>query len=307
MNIKDESDDTRIVEGAKTPVDESTRLAENAAKTANAAATAASVTPAVPCRDHCKPKKDNKGLWITIVAAFVVVIAIACLYFFVIKPSGNVDNKGNHSDDDEFENFGRMRSAFDGSGDMENYLDMASIDISEEIPEEIEIIEEYPEPVIGKEIVSERNQPVVMESTKTTAGSSYGTDNLNKKPETHEVVEEKPKEVEKPKYEEPVNMAMVEQKPQFPGGDAAMYKWLSQNINYPAQASEEGISGKVYIQFVVEKDGSITNAQVARSKHPALDAEAVRIVRNMPRWSPGRNNGQPVRVTYILPVTFRLE
>jgi TonB family protein len=105
----------------------------------------------------------------------------------------------------------------------------------------------------------------------------------------------------------PVNVAMVEQKPSFPGGDAAMKKWLGENISYPAAAYEEGVEGRVTVQFIVEKDGSLSNVQVVRRKHPALDAEAVRVVNEMPKWTPGRNNGQPVRVTYNLPVTFRLQ
>lgn len=109
------------------------------------------------------------------------------------------------------------------------------------------------------------------------------------------------------KDEKPVNMAMVEQKPSFPGGDAGMMKWLSSNVNYPAEAAKAGVSGKVTVQFVVEKDGSISNVNVVRGKHPALDAEALRVVKNMPNWTPGRNGGVPVRVTYMVPINFRLQ
>lgn len=132
-----------------------------------------------------------------------------------------------------------------------------------------------------------------------------GVEDVRKEVVKTEVVVEKP--VEKPKDEGPVSIAMVEQKPSFPGGDAAMYAWLGQNISYPAAAAEEGISGKVYVQFIVEKDGRITNVHVVRSKHFALDEEAKRVVARMPKWTPGRNNGQPVRVTYNLPVNFQLK
>ncbi len=107
--------------------------------------------------------------------------------------------------------------------------------------------------------------------------------------------------------DEPVSIAMVEQKPSFPGGEAEMYRWLSSNIVYPPAASEEGVQGRVVVEFVVGKDGSITNVRVVRPRHPALDREALRIVQAMPKWIPGRNNGQPVKVTYTLPVTFRLQ
>lgn len=111
----------------------------------------------------------------------------------------------------------------------------------------------------------------------------------------------------KPQNDHIVNMAMVEQQPTFPGGDAALYKWLGNQIMYPADAAEEGIQGKVIVSFVIEKDGSISNARVLRSKHPSLDAEALRVVKKMPRWTPGKNNGQAVRVQYNLPVTFKLQ
>lgn len=107
--------------------------------------------------------------------------------------------------------------------------------------------------------------------------------------------------------DEPVSIAMVEQKPEFPGGEAAMYKWLGDNIVYPSAASEEGVQGRVVVEFVVGKDGSITNVRVVRPRHPALDKEALRVVKAMPKWVPGRNNGQPVKVTYTLPVTFKLQ
>ncbi|MGM9859701.1 MAG: energy transducer TonB [Muribaculaceae bacterium] len=110
-----------------------------------------------------------------------------------------------------------------------------------------------------------------------------------------------------PEPEKVYTMAMVEQKPEFPGGEAAMYKWLGDHINYPAQASEEGVQGRVVVQFDVAKDGSIVNVKVARGRHPALDKEAVRLVKSMPTWQPGRNNGQPVKVTYTLPISFKLQ
>lgn len=103
------------------------------------------------------------------------------------------------------------------------------------------------------------------------------------------------------------NIAAVEQAPEFPGGTQAMYKWLSQNIVFPTQAAEEGVQGKVMVEFTVTKTGTIENVKVMRSRHPALDKEAVRVVRTMPRWYPGRINGQPVNVIYTVPVTFKLQ
>ncbi len=110
----------------------------------------------------------------------------------------------------------------------------------------------------------------------------------------------------KPKEEENKVFDVVEQMPSFPGGNAAMMNYLSQNIKYPVIAEENGIQGRVIVQFVVGKDGHISDVRVAKSVDPSLDKEAVRVVRSMPRWIPGKQNGQAVTVRYTLPVTFRL-
>lgn len=149
-----------------------------------------------------------------------------------------------------------------------------------------------------------KNQEDVLEN-EAQAGAldiTEGTNDLNKMTIKEEVIA-----APKVEEEQPMDIAMVEQKPEFNGGEAAMYKWLSENIVYPSAASEEGVQGRVVVEFVVGKDGSITNVRVLRPRHPALDKEAVRVVKAMPKWIPGRNNGQPVKVTYTLPVTFKLQ
>jgi len=100
---------------------------------------------------------------------------------------------------------------------------------------------------------------------------------------------------------------VVERMPEFPGGQEALMRWLHANINYPVVASEAGIQGRVLLQFVVNADGSIVDIQVVRGVDPSLDREAVRVVQRMPRWSPGQQRGQNVRVLFTLPVTFRLQ
>ena len=99
---------------------------------------------------------------------------------------------------------------------------------------------------------------------------------------------------------------VVEQSPNFPGGMDELMKWLSKNLKYPASAQENGIQGRVLVQFVVNKDGSIVEPKVIRSVDPALDKEAMRVVSAMPKWQPGKQRGKTVRVRYTLPVTFRL-
>ena len=100
---------------------------------------------------------------------------------------------------------------------------------------------------------------------------------------------------------------VCEEMPEFPGGMQECMKWLGKNINYPAEAKEKGTQGRVIIQFVVEKDGSITEAKVARGVDPLLDAEALRVINSSPKWKPGKQGGQPVRVKYTIPVAFRLQ
>ncbi len=100
---------------------------------------------------------------------------------------------------------------------------------------------------------------------------------------------------------------VVEQMPSFPGGNAALMAWLSKNINYPAAAAENGIQGRVIVAFVVEPNGSISNVKVVRSVDPSLDKEAASVVGRMPKWNPGKQNGQEVRVKYNVPVTFKLQ
>jgi len=111
---------------------------------------------------------------------------------------------------------------------------------------------------------------------------------------------------EKPKEEETKVFDVVEQMPQFPGGPQALFEYLSKNIKYPVVAEENGIQGRVIVTFVVERDGSITDVRVAKSVDPSLDKEAQRVVRSMPHWIPGKQNGSAVRVKYTVPVTFIL-
>lgn len=115
----------------------------------------------------------------------------------------------------------------------------------------------------------------------------------------------------KPLYKpQPVNKNsvydVVEQMPSFPGGISGLRTYLNQNIRYPAEAQENCVQGRVVVSFVVGKDGHISDVTVLRSVDPSLDKEAVRVVRNMPRWTPGKQGGEPVRVRYNVPVSFRL-
>ncbi len=117
------------------------------------------------------------------------------------------------------------------------------------------------------------------------------------------VVVEAPKEKEKPDK----IFTIVEEKPEFPGGYAALQMWLKDHVKYPTIAQENGVQGKVYVKFVVNKDGSIVNVEILRGVDLSLDKEAVRVVKSMPKWKPGKQRGKPVRVSYNVPINFVLQ
>ena len=114
---------------------------------------------------------------------------------------------------------------------------------------------------------------------------------------------------EPPKHgvEETKIFTVVEQMPMFPGGDGALMGYLRDNIHYPTVAAENGVQGRVVVGFVVERDGSITDVNILRGVDPSLDREAMRVVKSMPKWTPGKQNGSAVRVKYQVPVSFRLQ
>ena len=100
---------------------------------------------------------------------------------------------------------------------------------------------------------------------------------------------------------------VVEKMPEYPGGQAALFEYLQKNVKYPADAEKKKVEGRVLVTFVVNTDGSITDIEVVRKTFPSLDAEAVRVISGMPRWKPGEQKGQKVRVKYTVPLSFRLK
>lgn len=180
----------------------------------------------------------------------------------------------------------------------------------EKVVEQVKSSIKFTAPVIKKdsEVKPEdelKTQDQLME-TKTAIGSFdvKGNDDAN-----GEVL--KAKEViaqpEPPKVEEQKVFDVVEQMPAFPGGPAALMSYLSQNTKYPVVAQENNVQGRVVVSFVVERDGSITDVRVVRSVDPSLDKEATRVVKSMPHWIPGKQNGSTVRVKYNVPVSFKLQ
>jgi protein TonB len=113
-------------------------------------------------------------------------------------------------------------------------------------------------------------------------------------------------QVEEEADDEPINFYIVEEKPEFPGGEAALYKYLAENTKYPEAAMENQIQGTVWVQFIIDKEGNVTNVKVVRSVDPYLDKEAIRVVKSMPKWKPAKQRGKPVRVIFQVPIKFVL-
>lgn len=173
--------------------------------------------------------------------------------------------------------------------------------------------QKFTAPVIKKdELVKEENQ--VKQMDKLDEKVAVGTENKEgTKSRLAEAVRSDiavaappPPPAPKPEVSNKV-FEVVEEMPHFPGGPAALQAFLSSNTKYPVVAQENGVQGRVIVSFVVERDGSITDVRVVRSVDPSLDREASRVVRSMPRWSPGKQNGSTVRVKYTVPVVFRLQ
>lgn len=244
--------------------------------------------------------------------AYVLGVLVVILALLILSISGVF----SRSDDDELAVSTEQEIAtFDAQDEEEEGIEEEQVKIEEpeEIiaPEEVANEQRITDLLIVEDDKFEKEKEVKTQEdmTKNEAQAGViditeGTNDLNKQVVREQVIQEtKPKEVEDKVY----NIAMVEQKPEFPGGEAAMYKWLSDHINYPVAAAEEGVQGRVVVEFVVSKTGNVENVRVLRGRHPALDKEATRLVKSMPKWQPGRNNGQPVKVTYTLPITFKLQ
>ena len=173
--------------------------------------------------------------------------------------------------------------------------------------------QKFTAPVIKKdELVKEENQ--VKQMDKLDDKVAVGTENKEGvKDRTVEAVRNDiavaappPPPAPKPEVATKV-FDVVEEMPSFPGGQGALMQYLASNIKYPVVAQENGVQGRVIVSFVVERDGSISDVKVARSVDPSLDREAQRVVKSMPKWKPGKQNGSAVRVKYTVPVVFRLQ
>lgn len=189
----------------------------------------------------------------------------------------------------------------------------------EERFEEPEVEEVLPEEVLNTVKVTElaivddsevsKEDEIKTQDELTQTETAFGATDFDKGTDDVTVVREIKNEVvvEEKKPEPEKIFTAVEENPKFPGGDAEMYKFLSKNVRYPEMAAQNDIQGKVYVQFVVEKNGAISDVKVLRGRDQDLDKEAVRVVKSMPNWIPGKMNGQAVRVYYTIPINFQLK
>ena len=179
----------------------------------------------------------------------------------------------------------------------------------EKVVERVKSSVKFTAPVIKKddEVKPEdelKTQDELM-NTKTAIGALAVKGNDDANGEVLKIKEAVAQPEPKPEVEKVFDV--VEQMPSFPGGPSALMEWLSNNVKYPVVAQENGVQGRVVVSFVVERDGSITDVKVVRGVDPSLDKEASRVVKAMPRWIPGKQNGSAVRVKYNVPVAFRLQ
>lgn len=253
-------------------------------------------------------KRHNKAMLLVIIGLIVVLIGG---YFW-----------GMYSD------FRREQRELELQAQLEQQLaEMAAAEeqeeqVEEEIPqamEEPQAEEALPEEILNTikdtEIAIAADNEVteditskddVAESTAAAGATTFdkGTDDLNV------VREHKDEIIVEEKHPEPVKeevFTAVEQMPQFPGGEAELLKYIASHIKYPTMAAENNIQGRVVVKFVVGKDGRVGEVVVVRGKDPDLDKEAVRVVKTLPNFIPGKMNGQAVSVWYTIPINFKLQ
>ena len=192
---------------------------------------------------------------------------------------------------------------------VERKEEVKKVELEQKVVEKVKSSVKFTAPEIKKDDEVKPEDEIKSQDDLSKTNTAIGTFDVKGNDEAEgEVL--KAKEVvvdEKPKEEETKVFDVVEQMPSFPGGDAELMKFLNTHIKYPVVAEENGIQGRVVATFVVERDGSISDVKVIKSVDPSLDKEAIRVLKSMPKWIPGKQNGSAVRVKYTVPVTFRLQ
>jgi len=246
-------------------------------------------------------RKTSSKRHVIAMGLVIALAGVAVLSASILKATGQLSEKG---------------VAYDST------VTISTLEQKQDIPEELQVkeIEKVPEPpLLRKSIqftppVIKPNEEVTSEvvtqdqltkevdaiiATATVDGSSTAGISIDDLKDNKVVVQADPKEKE-------IVHDFVEQMPEYPGGQTELMKYLNQNIKYPVIAQETGIEGRVTVRFVVGKDGTVSDVRVVRSLDPSCDKEAVRVVKSLSKWTPGRQNGRAVAVYYTVPVTFKL-
>ena len=242
------------------------------------------------------------------IISLLAVIAAAIVIWLIVIANAAIQNaiRENQSIDTDVE---LSKLAQKKETKVERKEEVKKVEVEQKVVEKVKSSVKFTAPEIKKDDEVKPEDEIKSQDDLAKTNTAIGTFDVKGNDEEGGQVL-KANEVaidEKPTEEETKVFDVVEQMPEFPGGQAALLKWIGDNIKYPAIAEENGIQGRVVCTFVVERDGSVTDVQVARSIDPSLDKEAVRVLKKMPKWIPGRQNGSAVRVKYTVPVTFKLQ
>lgn len=239
----------------------------------------------------------------------IAILAALCIVLFYIK-AGYDAYQAAHAKNENVTEISALNQPKKKEAKVERKV---QVEEKKEVVKEVKSSIKFTAPVIKKDADVKPEEEMKTQDQLMQTNTAIGALDVKGNSDQGEIlkvtqrVETEPVKAEpKPEVENKV-FDVVEQMPSFPGGPSALMQYLSSNIKYPVVAQENGVQGRVVVSFVVERDGSITDVQVARSVDPSLDREAQRVVRSMPKWIPGKQNGQAVRVKYNVPVAFRLQ
>jgi protein TonB len=239
--------------------------------------------------------------------AVIVVILFAFLISFGISALQRAEDEGPLADaEQELVNVDTAtdEQEEEKEEDLERYEEEKPEVLPEEVLNTVKVTELA---IVDDDQVSKEDEIKTVEELQQT-NTAFGATDFDKGTDDVTVVREHKEEIVVEQKHEPEKVfTAVEQMPQFPGGDKELYSYISSHLRYPTMAAENGIQGRVTVQFVVQKDGSIGEVKVIRGKDPDLDKEAVRVVKSLPKFIPGKMNGQAVNVWFTLPITFKLQ
>ena len=240
----------------------------------------------------------------------IAILAALCIVLFYIK-AGYDAYQAAHAKNENVTEISALNQPKKKEAKVERKV---QVEEKKEVVKEVKSSIKFTAPVIKKDAEVKPEEEMKTQDQIMQTNTAIGALDVKGNSDQGEIlkvtqrVETEPVKAEAPKPEvENKVFDVVEQMPSFPGGQSALMQYLANNIKYPVVAQENGVQGRVVVSFVVERDGSITDVQVVRSVDPSLDREAQRVVKSMPRWIPGKQNGQAVRVKYNVPVSFRLQ